>query len=73
HLKYAWLDVMASASTAIDTYRRWGFVDIGTKLFPRPVRKGFHDMVVFRKTFPPPKITGHTLRQLLGAFLPSMS
>ncbi|MGK9283137.1 GNAT family N-acetyltransferase [Sinorhizobium meliloti] len=48
-LKYAWLDVMASASTAIETYRRWGFVDIGTKLFPRPVRKGFHDMVVFRK------------------------
>lgn len=49
HLNYAWLDVMASASTAIRTYRRWGFVDIGTKLFARPVRKGFHDMVVLRK------------------------
>jgi ribosomal protein S18 acetylase RimI-like enzyme len=49
HLRYVWLDVMASASTAIETYRRWGFVDIGTKLFARPVSKGLLDMVVFRK------------------------
>lgn len=49
-LDYVWLDVMAYASTAVETYRKWGFIDIGTKLFARPVRAGFDDKIVFRKS-----------------------
>ncbi|MBX5164807.1 GNAT family N-acetyltransferase [Rhizobium sp. NZLR4b] len=51
-LGYLWLDVMASATNAIDAYRRWGFVDIGTKPFARPVKMGFKNMIVLRKPVP---------------------
>ena len=45
---HVWLDVMASASGAIETYRRWGFVELGRKRFDRPVKPELADMIVLR-------------------------
>ncbi|UHS62208.1 GNAT family N-acetyltransferase [Agrobacterium vaccinii] len=49
-LRYVWLDVMTSATNAIEAYRKWGFVDIGKKPFTRPVKAKFKDMIILRKS-----------------------
>lgn len=47
-LSHVWLDVMASAEGAIQSYRRWGFVELGRKRFARPVKPELADMIVLR-------------------------
>jgi diamine N-acetyltransferase len=45
---HVWLDVMVSAEGAIQSYRRWGFVELGSKRFARPVKPELADMLVLR-------------------------
>jgi ribosomal protein S18 acetylase RimI-like enzyme len=45
-LDHVWLDVMASASDARKAYLNWGFAELGSKLFGKPVKAGLADMVV---------------------------
>lgn len=45
-LGHVWLDVMASADNARKAYLKWGFSELGTKRFGRPVKAGMADMVV---------------------------
>jgi ribosomal protein S18 acetylase RimI-like enzyme len=49
-LSYVWLDVMASASQAIDAYVRWGFEELGSNRFSKPVRPNLSEMIVLTKT-----------------------
>ena len=48
-LSHLWLDVMASATAARRAYAKWGFREIGTRRFERPVKAGLSDMVVLMK------------------------
>jgi ribosomal protein S18 acetylase RimI-like enzyme len=48
-LSHVWLDVMASATAARRAYAKWGFREIGTRRFERPVKAGLSDMVVLMK------------------------
>jgi len=43
---HVWLDVMESALGARRAYARWGFTEIGKKVFPGPVKAGLADMRV---------------------------
>ncbi len=51
-LGHIWLDVMASADHAKAAYLKWGFSVLGTKMFSKPVRAGYADMVVLIKHLP---------------------
>jgi diamine N-acetyltransferase len=48
-LSHLWLDVMASATAARLAYAKWGFREIGTRQFEKPVKAGLSDMVVLMK------------------------
>jgi diamine N-acetyltransferase len=48
-LGHVWLDVMASAQHARRAYRLWGFSEIGTTSFGKPVRSELAEMVVLIK------------------------
>ena len=48
-LSHLWLDVMASATAAHLAYAKWGFREIGTRQFEKPVKAGLFDMVVLMK------------------------
>ena len=48
-LSHVWLDVMASATAARRAYAKWGFREIGGRLFEKPVRAGLSNMVVLMK------------------------
>ncbi len=48
-LTYLWLDAMDTADWAVRTYLAWGFAQIGTCLFPKPVRPERAGMIVFKK------------------------
>jgi len=47
---YVWLDVMASADEARRAYMNWGFSELGSWVFQRPVAPGMADMVVLAKS-----------------------
>lgn len=49
-LSYIWLDAMDTADWAVKTYLAWGFEQIGTTTFPKPVRPERAGMIVFRKS-----------------------
>ena len=48
-LSHLWLDVMESATAARLAYAKWGFREIGTRQFEKPVKAGLSDMVVLMK------------------------
>jgi len=48
-LPHVWLDVMASATAARRAYAKWGFREIGTRQFEKPVKSGLFDMIVLMK------------------------
>jgi len=48
-LSHLWLDVMESATAARLAQAKWGFREIGTRQFERPVKAGLSDMVVLMK------------------------
>jgi GNAT superfamily N-acetyltransferase len=48
-LSHVWLDVMASATGARRAYAKWGFREIGTRQFEKPVKSGLSDMIVLMK------------------------
>jgi GNAT superfamily N-acetyltransferase len=48
-LSHLWLDVMASATAARRAYAKWGFREIGGRLFEKPIKAGLSDMVVLMK------------------------
>ena len=48
-LSHVWLDVMASATAARRAYAKWGFREIGTRQFEKPVKSGLSDMIVLMK------------------------
>lgn len=48
-VSYVWLDVMASANQARNAYLRWGFTELGSKRFTKPVKPDFADMIVLAK------------------------
>ena len=48
-LSHVWLDVMASATAARRAYAKWGFREIGTRQFEKPVTAALSDMVVLMK------------------------
>jgi ribosomal protein S18 acetylase RimI-like enzyme len=48
-LSHVWLDVMASATAARRAYANWGFREIGTRQFKKPLKAGLSDMVVLMK------------------------
>jgi ribosomal protein S18 acetylase RimI-like enzyme len=48
-LSHLWLDVMASATAARRAYDKWGFREIGSRRFEKPVKTGLSDMVVLMK------------------------
>ena len=48
-LSHVWLDVMVSADSARSAYLKWGFCEIGGRVFGKPVRPGLSDMVVMTK------------------------
>ena len=48
-LSHVWLDVMGSAIEARRAYTKWGFREIGTRQFEKPVKAGLSDMVVLMK------------------------
>jgi GNAT superfamily N-acetyltransferase len=48
-LSHVWLDVMASATAARRAYATWGFREIGSRRFERPVKAGLSDMVLLMK------------------------
>jgi GNAT superfamily N-acetyltransferase len=50
-LTHIWLDVMASADWARRAYLKWGFSELGSKFFDKPVKAGQNDMVVLIKRF----------------------
>ena len=50
-LTHIWLDVMASADWARRAYLKWGFSELGSRFFNRPVKAGQNDMVVLIKRF----------------------
>jgi diamine N-acetyltransferase len=50
-LTHIWLDVMASADWARRAYLKWGFSELGSRFFNRPVKAGQNDMVVLVKRF----------------------
>lgn len=47
-IRYLWLDAMDKADWAIASYLNWGFTQVGTSVFPKPVAAEFRGMVVFR-------------------------
>ena len=47
-----WLDVMASADLARRAYAKWGFRELGTSQFRKPVKAGLSNMVVLAKEVP---------------------
>jgi diamine N-acetyltransferase len=49
NLSHVWLDVMASATAARRAYAKWGFREIGTRKFEKPVKVGQSEMVVLLK------------------------
>ncbi|WP_105382355.1 GNAT family N-acetyltransferase [Neorhizobium alkalisoli] len=49
---HIWLDVMASADRAKAAYLKWGFSVLGTRMFSKPVRAGYEDMLVLIKHLP---------------------
>jgi ribosomal protein S18 acetylase RimI-like enzyme len=48
-LSHVWLDVMASATAARRAYAKWGFREIGTRQFEKPVKSALSEMVVLLK------------------------
>lgn len=48
-LAYVWLDAMDTADWAVRTYLAWGFEQMGTTTFPKPVRPERAGMIVFKK------------------------
>lgn len=48
NLTHMWLDVMSSAKHARKAYSKWGFIEIGTKVFPRSVKFEYSQMAVLR-------------------------
>ena len=48
-VSHVWLDVMASATAARRAYAKWGFREIGTRQFEKPVKSGLSDMIVLMK------------------------
>jgi diamine N-acetyltransferase len=48
-LSHVWLDVMVSATAARRVYAKWGFREIGSRLFERSVKTGLSEMVVLMK------------------------
>ncbi|SDR12816.1 Ribosomal protein S18 acetylase RimI [Rhizobiales bacterium GAS113] len=52
NLTHVWLDVMASADWARSAYLKWGFAELGSKVFGRSVKTGRSDMVVLIKRLP---------------------
>lgn len=43
---YVWLDVMATANHARHAYASWGFIELGSKTFNKPVKPELTDMIV---------------------------
>jgi GNAT superfamily N-acetyltransferase len=48
-LTHVWLDVMASATATRRAYAKWGFREIGGRLFEKPIKAALSDMVVLMK------------------------
>lgn len=48
---HLWLDAMEAAPWAWQTYRKWGFSEIGRTAFPGPMKPEFRPMVVMRREF----------------------
>ncbi|MBA4046970.1 MAG: hypothetical protein C0476_00345 [Sphingomonas sp.] len=46
---HAWLDVMAQAGWAVSAYRRWGFAEIGRKMFENKLRGDLREMIVMSR------------------------
>lgn len=51
-IAYVWLDVMATAMHARHAYARWGFIELGSKRFDKPVKPEFADMIVMIRSLP---------------------
>jgi diamine N-acetyltransferase len=51
-LTHVWLDVMASADWARRAYAKWGFRELGSAQFGKPVKAGLSNMVVLVKKVP---------------------
>ncbi|WP_353645447.1 GNAT family N-acetyltransferase [Mesorhizobium sp. WSM2239] len=49
NLGHIWLDVMASAEHARAAYLKWGFSELGSRKFDKPVKAELADMVVLIK------------------------
>lgn len=47
---HIWLDVMDSADWAYGAYLRWGFVEIGSRAFDKPVYDDRRTMILLSKT-----------------------
>lgn len=46
---HVWLDVMAQADWAVSAYRRWGFAEIGRKMFANTLRGDLREMIVMAR------------------------
>ncbi len=46
---HVWLDVMAQADWAVAAYRRWGFAEIGQKMFENTLRGDLRQMIVMAR------------------------
>jgi GNAT superfamily N-acetyltransferase len=48
---HIWLDAMLAAPWAWQTYKKWGFSEIGRKAFSKGIKAEFEEMVVLRREF----------------------
>ena len=46
---HVWLDVMAQADWAVAAYRRWGFAEIGRRMFENVLRGDLREMIVMAR------------------------
>lgn len=49
---HIWLDAMLEAPWAWQTYKKWGFSEIGRNTFSKGIKPEFEAMVVMRREFP---------------------